>query len=794
MKKRCLICLALALALCLSAATALAENLTIMQIQREDEESPYPYAEFTAVLGDTAYILMRAGYSAKIMRWQEGMKDAELWADGLFYNNDFDSMDKAKEYLEDFYEQEADPEHMINCFFSDGERLMGVNFLNGKVFAITSADGKAAYEDVATMENTKFLIHQGDGYSYLISPRETVCTGDHLLIWTQDWDDQSGEEVGGIYAVDLKTGAMKTASIKDEVVSLTGYKDGKAVMITRGEDDYDEDKRAYRPAPVLAYDPASDKTEKLGEWTENEYSPRNLLYDAKLDAFLYCSGTRLKSLSTDMKTQKQVGYITNDSIVSMAPVGDRLITLSGYSLNDESFGGVSIYTIDPNFDPDQFLVIYGEGGLNDGAAAFVKAYPQVPVYFTQQSIDNKDPNALWLLMQSGGEDMPDVLEISVGYSCFFTMVAKGACVDLSAYPELKAYADRLYPVYRDALSGASGEVWALPMMADSYGGVSVSKKVMEDMGLTVEDIPTNLVDLCAFINRWNDEFAEEYTKYNVMSYVSNYRQSMFNLMFEGYVEHCAASGTELTFDTPLFRELMDALASLRVDELERAVKVTEAEQSDYKMGLFSMDDYVVGNWTDFSAEDSDRIVIPMSLTKDTPRVESVQVRVLFINPKSAHKDYAAKYIQYQMEDIYSTYAYALFSDLTEPVEHRFYQDNVESGKEWVAEMEQALADAAEEDKADAQANLEAAKQSLAYTMADRWQISPGAIEHYREDVLPTVYVTRPSVFDNGDDMAKEFTTLIDQFQARMKDGKSGIDLEQFIRKMDEKLRMVQMGG
>lgn len=790
MKKFCLLCTAMALLVCLTFSTALAANLSILHMERENEDAPYPYADNVVTIGDTAYILTHAYYNGKIMRWQDGMTEAELWADNLFYGGNFGSMDEVKEQLETDGVKDADPEHAVRFVFTDGRRLLALNHLNGRIFAITSDNGKAAYEDLATVQDMKFLMHEGDGYSYMITPTSVVGAGDHLLMLIQDWDDNSGKEIKAIYVISLQDGSVKTASVKDAEL-LTAYKDGKAVALIRSsnfEDYYDEDKDAYKPADVFAYDPATDKTEKLGEFAEQTYAPRMLLYSEKLNAFVYPDNSRIKSVSTDFKTTKQVGYLPDGYIQNAAIVGDSLVTLNGIELSDEEDGGVMIRTLDPNFKADEYLTYYG--GLYEAFRAFTKAYPQVPVYVSEDA-NSTDANALWLLMQSGGEDMPDVLSLPMSYSVFTKLLEKGACADLSGYPELKAYADALYPVYREALSGENGEIWAIPTNVYSYDGVSISKKVMEEMGLTLEDIPTNLVDLCAFLNRWNDEFAEEFSKYNAISYVSKYRDYMFRLMFDDYIEYYAANGLELKFDTPLFRELMAALDSLKVDELERSVTVTEQAQSDYKQGLFYIGEQVIGTWADYSREDSDRIVIPMSLTKDTQHVEGAEITVAFINPKSAHKEYAAKFLQFEIENPDDWSAYALRADLTEPLENKYYQENIESYQEWVAEAEKALAEASEEEKADAQMYLEDAQKALKdYEENERWRISSEALQYYRENVLPTVYVKTPTFLDSSSEgPTEEFNSIVNRYR----DGQIK-SVDQFIKEIDSKLWMMQQGG
>ena len=51
------------------------------------------------------------------------------------------------------------------------------------------------------------------------------------------------------------------------------------------------------------------------------------------------------------------------------------------------------------------------------------------------------------------------------------------------------------------------------------------------MGLTEDDLPTNLIDLCAFITRWNDEWYDDEDKANVMPLCTiDIRGTIFNIL------------------------------------------------------------------------------------------------------------------------------------------------------------------------------------------------------------------------------------------------------------------------
>ena len=69
------------------------------------------------------------------------------------------------------------------------------------------------------------------------------------------------------------------------------------------------------------------------------------------------------------------------------------------------------------------------------------------------------------------------------------------------------------------------------------------------------------MELCQFIAKWNDEYLDEYPEYLPMELYgdSSVKRILFSSMVSDYLYYCQAKNEDVRFDTPIFREMMQAL-------------------------------------------------------------------------------------------------------------------------------------------------------------------------------------------------------------------------------------------
>lgn len=801
---------AMLLTVALLSGSALAENRVIYSGMNDAEweaNELLPAQEREAELslqsvhtvGNQAVIIMRNSETRmySMYTWQEGQSEMTLVADDLYRVSGCDSVEELESYLA--YSQEDMPEgcqlppkeHVFSFLVGTDTALYGINVTTGDIFTISGKDGKAVYQDVAKMsDNSCFYVtesYDDESYTYSISPEDAVITGEYLLMRTESWNNEGAQYE--ITCVHLTDGSVSKANI-DKPRKLLGYKDGLAVVLVNEHDaDYDDDGNRY-PWKALTYHPASGETKTLVNETkvvENYIARESFTYSQEKDCFYYASNALLYG-TQDLKDTAVYAYLPIGNTSNITIVGDSVVCGQG-------FYGVIARTLVKDYTADHTVNVLGYLE-NAVTRRYGMDNPDIVLTKVEGDVSNAEDIASAF---AKGTDAPDVAfgylnpnwtNNPAGGWFLDTLNARGYCMDLSIYPRVKEYVESLNPVFRDLVTDADGKIFALP--TDVYGGSSftLNPSVFTEMGLTIEEIPTNLVELCEFITRWNDEFVEEYPNYAPIDSTENYRKRVFDLMVDRWVGYCQATNQELHFDDPIFREMMDALSKMEYAEIERSNQTTNAEESDYKQPLIWTSTRVTDAYYErdiYFGENKTPSLIQMTLTKDAKFVLSAgEVTVYYVNPRTTDKDQIETLLNYVLDNISPQDAVEMVAGATEPVEDPYYQEYAERWNRIIEEARKAYEAADESEKADYKMMLDDYTATFEMEKENsRYIVTPEYIQRYQDIILPALYVRKPSILDTRDDIAG-----LETLMARFLDGQ--INLEQFIREADNKLRMVQL--
>lgn len=802
---------AMMMAIALMSAGAVAENRVVYRGMTEAEElanEVLPEEERVQELrvyairgvGNQAQIVMRNNETGmyELYTWQEGQTEMTLLANNLYRVSGYDSVEELEAYLRICQEEKADEEtlpdkeHVFSFFVSTDEALYGVNITTGNIFTISGQDGKAVYQDVVKMvDNSCFYVTETyedeESWRYSITPEDAVITGDYLLMRFESWGTDGAEY--WLTRVNLKDGSVEKASLQAPR-KLMGYRDGKAiVLVNENKTDYDDDGNAL-PWKGMIYDPATEATETFVETTamvKDYWIRETLRYCEQKDMFFYMKDSLLYG-TQDLQNVSVYAYMPLGDTEQFAIVGDSAISGQGIY-------GVMARTLVKDYTADH--TVYVLGYLPSTVSRqFGLDYPDVILTEMEGSTSYAEDIASAFAKGTDAPDLatgylnPNRTSNPAGGWFLDTLNARGYCMDLSIYPRVKEYVESLNPIFRDLVTDADGKIFALP--TDVYGGSSftINPTVFTEMGLTIEEIPTNLVELCEFITRWNNEFVEEYPNFAPIDSTEKYYERVFDLMLNRWVGYCQATNQELHFDDPIFREMMDALSKMEYAEIERSNQTTNPEESDYKQPLIWTSTQVTDAYYDrdiYFGENNTPRLIQMKLTEDTEFVlDAGEVTVYYVNPRTTDKDQIETILNYVLDNIAPQDSVEMVAGATEPVEDPYYAEYVEHWDEMLQEIQTMYEEADEADKADYKMMLDEYMTSVAiWKEEERYIVSPEYIQRYQEVILPALYVRKPSILDTRDDIAG-----IQTLMSRFLDGQ--INLEQFIREADNKLRMVQM--
>lgn len=764
--------LSLMLLLGVMMPAALAESGTV---QLMGEVRGYQHDH--VVIGDTLYFLLD-NYSGEaslcLYSWTKGQEQATCLAEGLPQLSV--DVDFPAEELDKLRQDGMEVDHVIHYMFTDGERLLGLNYVTGLIFEIVPGESGLTYQDVVTMDSTSVFVRMESDYSYLKMPSAAVATDGMALFLISDYDADYNEFYH-LIRVDLSSGKTEESKAQN-VRMLLPYKDGKVLLLQRTKENYyDMQNDRYLAFDVSEYDVASDTVTVVSQLDNNLYSMDAQWSDA-LQAIVWTNNGRIMALADGLKTQKQVGYVPLNYVSKSVVMGDTLLCVYDSE--------VYVRNMSMDFNAEEYLTLYGTGGMN-AKLLFSSRYPDVPIYTADEYYASLDTLAQAMVT---GSDSLDVLGMSISYSQFTTMLRKGYCADLSSSSVITDAVQRMYPVFQEAVKNKNGAICAVPVSAYSSGWY-VNRYVMEEVGLTEEDLPTNYVELCEFVTRWNNEFADEYDMYTVFSTsgADYLKGNLFNYVLRDYIDYCEATTGSIRFDTDIFREMIAAIDAVECRDIRPSYEKVSAEDGIWRDSLF---DYGMSIISNFYIANDDQYSIPMmlSLTADTEVINTANVDVIFINPRSKHFDTALRYVECVLESIENTEAaYVLYTDKTEPLENSYYEQNIKDMENSIAELEAEMAAADESDKRSYQEMIDGQKEWLEEYKANyRYDVSPEAITWYQTKIVPTMAVGKQTFLNasNEESATAELNTLI----KRYKDGQ--INIDQFIKEADRKLYMMEM--
>lgn len=444
-----------------------------------------------------------------------------------------------------------------------------------------------------------------------------------------------------------------------------------------------------------------------------------------------------------------------------------VIALGG-EITPEPLYTAPLVTPEPVLTDAPAVTLRVAGGNSAAYDGFQRMYPGISIEYTDDSTYTA-PEIISALMTR--DATYDVMQFNTSGVDIAKVIDQGYALDLSGSEIIRAYVDSLYPALRDMVS-RDGMIYAVPLHLFSNDGGYYPKN-FEALGL---EVPTTWQELAELINAWPEQPDDVLEDYEINEWTMDYRRWFLRKMTTNYVTHMEATGQELHFDTPLYRELVglvDAMTTANDTEEERDVLAL--------MGNGYIEPFQQG------------------YTWETPMVDlaiegrvthTVEVFLVMVNPYAEHAGEAMRCIEYMIGRIKpATRQTMVDAAYVTPVEDPDYPQRV---ADWEAEgerLKQKLAECAEADRLDVQEEIQRHEASWAWIESSRWLVSEESIPAYAE-VFKTLYFPKPSVLDARDENDPYARSIVETLQARYLDGQ--IDMDAYIREMESRMQMVIM--
>ena len=751
--------LSLLLMLCLlTSAYALAEPVNVTLLTQAENQQNNFYLSGGAAIGDTVYVLT----DKSLLRWTPGDAQATPITMTFVYGDST----PAEEGENTATEQKP----AFSKLLSDGQTLYGLDMASGKLWKLTDANGPLEMPVLAVQLKWDNMNRTSSGGDYTYTPQngEMTMTGGMLYYAMIDWERQ--DKPYNIYGWDLTTGEQTMDTPDVPMRTLTPYKDG--LLIGKLYDDmnsWDETTQTQRMPQLATFDPKTGEAKVLLDFTDS--SIYGVRYNAQTDTLYYVQGATVYKLSDLSQPATISAYLPNrvwdDVSVALLPSGMYAVI---------NYDGLTVRGLDMPGIENGALTIYGEYG-SAGHQAFVAQYPQTPVTISDQYYDTLEQFTAAMV---SGSNTVDVLRLNSDYAPLNRLIDKGYATDLSAYPGITEVVSRMDPKLVN-LCMRDGKLYGLPIDV-SGNAFGYNKAAWKELSLTEDDLPTTFSELLDFVANWQADYAEDHTDL-MLTDSGQTRDTLVSWLMDAYVAEQIRAGQPIAFDTDLFRSLMKQIEAIDFSEID----VPPEEQDDSfwnRMSVFSP--YTSVTYPQQFRYDT--VFLSLPLTEGLEPIMPATVEYLVINPRTTHLDQAVQYLSVFGQNLDPAQAgITLFPDNNEPVPNpTFEQDKVE----WQATLDEykaQLATAKPEDQASIKDTIASYEQLLADAESDRYSVSAEDIATYRQKAAPYLMVTGQTPLKTWNKEGKnEFYALRDQYM------QGAIPLDQFIKEMDKRLRMMQL--
>lgn len=757
-----------ALCLCLLFSAALAEAVDInLHVMTDYTDADAWTVRSGQVVGANLYLLVSNLYSGSndgqvwLERWSAGMNEPETVLEGLrSYRNE--STDATTP--------------VVTRLLADGECLYGFDESSRQVMRLVDGAGSAAVQPLCTLEAVEEEPSE-DGIYYGSYVNSMFMQDGEVVRLAENYGQGESSLLVERYALD--TGKLIAQQGVDSTLrALCAYKDGKYLALVQpvpGPEDME--------APmtqIAVYDPATGGTTLVA--TLNGSYLNNLTYDRESDTAYYCCDATIYAVPMATGESRVSAYLP---VNAWSGSDTTFAALSGGMIVYANGDGTYVRRLDAPELAAGALTVANEGGTTKHMAV-VAEHPELNVTLASEYPQTMEE--LTTAMVSGTGSM-DVLCLTTSYNPVERLIDKGYAADLSGYPELMAVAGRMDPRFTQSVM-RDGKLYALPV-ALSTNTLGVNAEAMEKLGLTESDLPATWLEFLDFAANYYYDYGEENADVALMDL--NMRRSLFQMIRDQYVAAQLRDTGSVSFDTPLFRKLMQALEAIDFAELDpyevKGDKIWEGNDANEfyeKQQLFTRYSEASPRAMDQSGYGRSNQPLILRLDSETEPVLPVSMTVMIVNPRSTRIDQAAAYLTaYAGHYDAETENIMFFPDQNDPVPNSYYEVQKQSYEESLRDVDSRIEKADESEKASLRETREQIQGYLDELENQRMSVTEEMIQAYREQVAPYLYVTPQTPLTNPES-SNELDTLTSQYLDH------AIDLDTYIREMNQRVRMMML--
>lgn len=644
-----------------------------------------------------------------------------------------------------------------------GDQLYGLDTSNGHLFSLPAEGGQVYPQERIALD---WEIMQTET-SYQKIFYGAVMTPSSLFLLVEGENDPWARD---LYAFSLDTGKAVLLPLTD-VQAIAPYIGDSIVYAAYSS------MELLEGSELFTYNIKSGKSDML-----------LALPDARVEVLAYDTASSALYMEAEGKVfgwtyGKEAAIVTYLPASYSAPRFAGLLPPAHYvSLIDDK--GIYIRSVDGSQGKPRALHVGGQIWGSDMNPAFDEAHPEIPV--THDGFLDKEVTIAQLISGAGS----DLYILDASSDLFNAMRDKGYAMDLSGNTFLKAEAERMYPSFAAHLYNDAGDLIAFPYEEIQPHGLhyAYNPAVLKQLGIS--KAPRTVEEMIDLYVTWaeHEEWVEE--GFMLKENTLDLRWELLQLILSTYVTTYEAQGKALTFDTPLFRSLLEKweAAGPALDALKSPGDSTGAvEITNEYLDHLLLEDYTPLLRTDYDPYTGRLAVMPLSLDATAEPVISSTMMAFIINPASQNVDLAMTYIQTYAEHMDAVAKVQYYPDQNDPVENPQYEESLSWHADVRKELMGKLEAAAPEERKTLEAQLKEHDLILTEEIEKRrWDITAQSIAEYRA-LAPYIQINTWTDVTLVGGPAEAIKLL-----KRYLDGQ--MDMEQFIDQYDRLVQMILAEG
>ncbi len=752
MKK--LLCMILCLMLLIPTAFAAQGDVTISSTGGQlDQYGISGNFNSYCAIGDTLYLVT---YDGKIVAHTVGEAEPKV------YSSEIGNSASDENAYSTWYLFSANGKlYALKCVTKYNSETGNTESYSANLNEITLSGDQAVANPLFDVDVSQLCSSEG----YLPYFQSILGVGDYLMIYSDD-----GSSTAGVWCMSLSDGSMKRVDVATSgnyLMNLVAYTNGTA--LTEAWADNGQSVNFY------SIDPAAGTSTQISSVPVDNYDSFNNVAVDTATGTVYCvKGGEIHTLDLMTGTLSEgITDVASDS-------GNCGYILDGGFFAIADYQSYSLRNINPGQQSERKMKISSQnwGGSVDAAYyTFANAHGDVSVVYSHEYSDVE--NLIQDMMNR--DSTTDVYILNASGTAFSAIYQRGYLADFTTSEKLMQFASTIQPEFLEQLS-VNGKFSVLPLNGYFYLPF-VNRKAMEKAGISAEEIPTNWVDFINWLPTLADRLPSGMSVFDPWTSDKQARSSLFYAIFQCYQNYLQQDPNSVNAnDVTAILEALD-----RVDFNALGQPTEEQTSSDNYNPDWNEENILMelNSERTLSGVATQYYPLVMSLKSGLPSILTMDVTVAVINPFSKNTDLAIEFLETLVDKMDEEMAYTICTDKTEPVPNSWYDENMKSMQEYIDQLNDQLAKAADVDKQELETALQEAQKSMEDLQNNRYSISDKDIEW--------IAAHRAELRISGNDWlysddGGDAYSLIQQYM----DGQ--IDASRLMKEIDRKVRMRIMEG